>query len=83
MPDKIAALLEELAPREACSKPIAHNDNEADDALLMQRALGYVLRLSFEKVVSEPLSSEIALLLVWLALAESIRSSNESAASAL
>jgi hypothetical protein len=46
LPDRVVALLQELATREArrqrnLSDP--HNDDEADDALLIQRALGYAL----------------------------------------
>lgn len=81
LPDRLVALLKELSTREVrrqrnLSDP--HNDNEADDVLLIQRVLVYALRLSFDRVASEPLSSEIALLLVRLALAETIGSNNES-----
>ena len=52
------------------SKAPAHNDNEARDALLIQRMLGDALRLSLARIAKEPLPSEIALLLVRLAVAE-------------
>lgn len=81
LPDRLVALLEKLATREArrqrnLSEP--HKANGADDAFLIQRALGCALQLSFERVAKEPLSSEIAFLLMRLALAELIRSMNAS-----
>ena len=79
LPDKVAALLEELVTREArrqrnLSEP--HKANGADDAFLIQRALGCALQLSFERVAKEPLFSKIAFLLMRLALSELVKSIN-------
>lgn len=43
--------------------------------LLVQREVGKALRLSFEAVTREPLSEQIVLLLLRLALAEALRTS--------
>ena len=79
LPEKLVALLEALTTREARRQRNlfdAHNDNEADDAFLIQRAIGCALQLSFERVAKEPLSSEIAFLLMRLALSELVKSIN-------
>jgi hypothetical protein len=81
LPDRLVALLEKLTTQEARRQRNLfepHNANEMDDAFLIQRALGCALQLSFERVAKEPLSSEIAFLLMRLALAELVRSMNES-----
>jgi hypothetical protein len=81
LPETVLALLEKLTMREARRQrnlSDTHNDNDEDDALLIQRALGCALQLSFERAAKEPLSSEIAFLLMRLALAELIKSINES-----
>ncbi len=50
--------------------------NRTDDdrvSLVIQRELGIALRLSFEAVTSDPLPERMALLLLRLALAESLK----------
>jgi hypothetical protein len=79
LPDEVMTLLEELATREPRRQHWLsghRNDNEADDASLLQRALGCALQLSFERAAKEPLSSDIAFLLMRLALAELVKSIN-------
>ncbi len=81
LPDEVVRLLDKLMTREARRQRNLHdihNEDVSDDALLIQRALGCALQLSFERVAKEPLSSEIAFLLMRLALAELLRSINES-----
>ncbi len=57
---------------------VALNDNEANDALLiLQRTLGEAVRLSYSRMISEPVPSHFALLLVRLAAAEVLRSGPE------
>jgi hypothetical protein len=70
------ALLEDIVTREARRQrnlSMNHEDNEKDHALLIQRALGFALPLSYERVAREPLSSEIAFLLMRLALEKLLR----------
>jgi hypothetical protein len=79
LPDKVVALLEELVTREARRQRDLfdpHTNNETDDAFLIQRALGCALQLSFDRAAKEPLSSEVAFLLMRLALAELVKSIN-------
>lgn len=46
----------------------------ADTPMLIQREVGRALRLSFEAVTRDPLSEQIVLLLLRMALAEALRS---------
>lgn len=59
-----------------CDESLPTSPTEDDDhqALLMiQREVGMALRLSFKAVTSEPLTERMAILLLRLALAESLR----------
>lgn len=54
-------------------RPINPIDDDDQTSLVIQREVGMVLRLSFEAVVREPLPEQMALLLLRLALAETLR----------
>jgi hypothetical protein len=48
-------------------------EQSAETPMLVQREVGRALRLSFESVTREPLSEQIVLLLLRMALAEALR----------
>lgn len=58
----------------------AFTEQNEQTPLLVQREVGKALRLSFEAVTREPLSEQIVLLLLRLALAEALRTSIEQEA---
>ncbi len=61
-------------------RPNPNPENNQDTTLLIQREVGKALRLSFDAVTREPLSEQIVLLLLRLALSEALRASIEQEA---
>jgi hypothetical protein len=58
-------------------RPNPNPEHNQDTTLLIQREVGKALRLSFDAVTREPLSEQIVLLLLRLALSEALRASVE------
>lgn len=58
----------------------AYSEQREETPLLIQREVGKALRLSLDAVTREPLSEQIVLLLLRLALSEALRSAVEEEA---